>query len=76
MSPQKATAAMSGRGFASAASACGRFGPFEQTRTRFRAAGAPASRVDVVAYFVDSIGLTCVVVDALTGPRSRWTESD
>ncbi|WP_367325721.1 hypothetical protein [Streptomyces sp. HUAS ZL42] len=65
----EAIAAMEARGFASDTSPIRNFGPFEQVRAQFRKAEAAASRVDVVAYFVDSIGLTCVVVDARTGPQ-------
>src|SRR5262249_29770600 len=33
------------------------------------AKAASAGQRDVVAYFVDSIGLTCIAVDARTGPQ-------
>ncbi|MFI6174343.1 hypothetical protein ACIA8R_02250 [Nonomuraea sp. NPDC051191] len=70
MSPQEAIAAMEVRGFTSdAVSQVGKVGPFEQLRTRFRAADAPMYRVDVVAYYLGSKGLTCVVADALSGPQ-------
>jgi hypothetical protein len=70
MGLREATAAMDAQGFTSHASAVGKFGPFGQVRAEFRRTeDAPIYQVDVVAYFVDSIGLTCVVVDARTGPQ-------
>ncbi|MGW7496994.1 hypothetical protein ACWGKA_22210 [Streptomyces luteogriseus] len=70
MSPQEATVAMEASGYTSdAVGRVGRFGPFEQLRTRFRAVGAPSYRVDVVAYYVGPMGLTCMAVDALSGPQ-------
>ncbi|GAA2213058.1 hypothetical protein GCM10009850_085200 [Nonomuraea monospora] len=45
------------------------FGPFEQSRMEFRAMGAPAYRVSVVTYYVGSMGLICVTIDALSGPQ-------
>ncbi|MGW4378464.1 hypothetical protein [Kitasatospora sp. NPDC004531] len=73
MSIEGAAAAMPACGFTSdPASGIGRFGPFEQVRTRFRAVDAPFHRTDVVAYSVGPMGLTCVAVDALTGPQVMW----
>ncbi|WP_431676647.1 hypothetical protein [Kitasatospora sp. KL5] len=82
MSLEEAVAAMGAGGFVSETSAIHNFGPFEQVRAKFRKATATGFlwgreveataafwRTDVAAYFVDSIGLTCVVVDALTGPQ-------
>ncbi|MFJ8647799.1 hypothetical protein ACIRNI_16965 [Streptomyces sp. NPDC093546] len=69
MSLADAIAVMQAWGYTSDASPMGNFGPLEQVRAQFRKADACAGRVDVVAYFVDSIGLTCVVVDARTGPQ-------
>ncbi|MFF5969882.1 hypothetical protein ACFY64_40630 [Streptomyces collinus] len=70
MSVEEATIAMEACGFASDTVAeLGKFGPFKQLRTRFRAVGAPFHRVAVVAYFVGPMGLTCAAVDALTGPQ-------
>lgn len=70
MSPQEATAAMATGGYtADAVSKAGEFGPFEQLCMPFRAVGAAAYRVDVVAYYVGLIGLTCIAVDALSGPQ-------
>ncbi|MFF5157738.1 hypothetical protein ACFY3N_16030 [Streptomyces sp. NPDC000348] len=60
---------MDARAFTSDAAPIEDFGPFEQTRVRFRKADASGHQADVVAYFVDSIGLTCVVVDARMGPQ-------
>jgi hypothetical protein len=66
----EATAAMEAQGFTSGASPIDNFGPFGQVRAEFRRTKhASAGRVDAVAYFVDSIGLTCVTVDARTGPQ-------
>ncbi|MFG3119402.1 hypothetical protein ACGF4C_34195 [Streptomyces sp. NPDC048197] len=73
MSPQEATVAMEARGYTSGVlSKVGEFGPFEQMRTRFRAVGAPSYRDDVVAYYVGPMGLTCIAVDALSGPQVSW----
>ncbi|MFJ3248277.1 hypothetical protein ACIP6V_31735 [Streptomyces sp. NPDC088770] len=47
----------------------GKYGPFKQLCTRFRAVDAPFYRADVVAYYVGSMGLTCIAIDALTGPQ-------
>jgi hypothetical protein len=70
MSVEEAALAMLTRGFTSdAAAECGRFGPFKQLRTVFRVVDAPFCRADVVAYFVGPMGLTCIAVDALTGPQ-------
>jgi hypothetical protein len=70
MSPQEATVAMEASGYAfDDVSKVGNFGPFEQLCTRFRAVGAPPYRVDVVAYYVGPMGLTCITVDALSGPQ-------
>ncbi|MEV4113413.1 hypothetical protein [Nonomuraea sp. NPDC049695] len=70
MSPQEAAVAMRARGYVGdAVSPIGAFGPFEQLRTRFRAVNAPAYRVDVVAYYAGPPGLTCVAIDALSGPQ-------
>lgn len=70
MGQQEATAAMSAQGFTSRAYAISNFGPFGQVRAEFRRTeGARTGQVDVVAYFVESIGLTCVAVEARTGPQ-------
>ncbi|MFD8542417.1 hypothetical protein [Streptomyces sp. NPDC059649] len=70
MSSQEATAAMEACGYTSnAPSKVGEFGPFEQLCTRFRAASAPPYRVAVAAYYVGTMGLTCITVDALAGPQ-------
>ncbi|WP_406739093.1 hypothetical protein OG365_33270 [Streptomyces sp. NBC_00853] len=70
MSVQEASAAMEACGFASdTPSDVGTFGPFEQLRTRFRAADAPFHRHAVTAYYVGPMGLTCITVDALAGPQ-------
>lgn len=69
VSPQDAITAMAAQAFTSDAAPIENFGPLTQTRVRFRKAGASGDQVDVAAYFVDSIGLTCVVVDARTGPQ-------
>jgi hypothetical protein len=60
---------MQAEGFASGVAEIGTFGPWRQRRVEFRSAGMPSWRVAVVAYYVESIGLTCVAVDALTGPQ-------
>jgi len=61
---------MDAQGFTSHAYAISDFGPHGQVRAEFRTTeGARIWQVDVVAYFVDSIGLTRVVVDARTGPQ-------
>ncbi|WP_166028377.1 hypothetical protein [Streptomyces chilikensis] len=73
MSVEEATGAMLTRGFTSDAVAeIGTFGPFKQLRTGFRAAAAPFHRADVVAYYVGPMGLTCIAVDALTGPQVTY----
>lgn len=70
MSPEEAAVAMEAGGYASdAATEITRFARLEQLRTRFRGVGTPAYGADVVAYFVDSMGLTCIAVDALSGPQ-------
>ncbi|WP_157882063.1 hypothetical protein [Streptomyces rubellomurinus] len=70
MSVEEATGAMLACGFTSdPASELGKSGPFKQLRTRFRAVDAPFHRTDVVAYYVGPMGLTCIAVDALTGPQ-------
>ncbi|MFD6325241.1 hypothetical protein ACFWOL_20745 [Streptomyces sp. NPDC058442] len=70
MSVEEAGIAMEACGFTSdTASGVGKFGPFEHLRTRFRAAGAPFHRDAVTAYYVGPMGLTCIAVDALTGPQ-------
>ncbi|GGQ78873.1 hypothetical protein GCM10010195_38290 [Kitasatospora griseola] len=70
MSVAEAVDAMPACGFTSdMVSELGRFGPFKQVRTRFRATDAPFHRADVVAYYVGPMGLTCLAVDALTGPQ-------
>ncbi|WP_159061868.1 hypothetical protein [Streptomyces sp. WM6368] len=70
MSVEEAAGAMLECGFASdTVSELGKFGPFEQLRARFRAVDAPFHRADVVAYYVGPMGLTCIAVDALTGPQ-------
>jgi hypothetical protein len=70
MSVEEAAGAMLTGGFtADTVSELGRFGPFKQLRTTFRAVDAPFYRVAVVAYFVGPMGLTCVAVDALAGPQ-------
>ncbi|BCL20622.1 hypothetical protein GCM10017668_24650 [Streptomyces tuirus] len=70
MSVEEATSAMLTCGLTSDAVAeLGKFGPFKQLRTSFRAVDAPFHRADVVAYYVGPMGLTCIAVDALTGPQ-------
>ncbi|MGR6999855.1 hypothetical protein ACU686_20100 [Yinghuangia aomiensis] len=70
MSVEGATSAMLACGFTSdTASELGKFGPFPQLRTRFRAVDTPIHRADVVAYYVGPMGLTCIAIDALTGPQ-------
>ncbi|MFC9398668.1 hypothetical protein ACFTWS_36825 [Streptomyces sp. NPDC057027] len=70
MSVEEAASAMLTCGFTSDVVAeLGEFGPFKQLRMRFRAAGAPFHRADVMAYYVGPMGLTCIAVDALTGPQ-------
>ena len=69
MTPQEAIAVMEAEGFATeGVSKVGKFGPFEQVCTRFRAVGA-LYRAAVVAYYVGPTGLTCTAVDALSGPQ-------
>lgn len=70
MSVEEATSAMLTCGFTSdTVSELGNFGPFKQVRTRFRTADAPFYRADVVAYYVGPMGLTCVAVNARSGPQ-------
>ncbi|MEU6715959.1 hypothetical protein ABZ897_31215 [Nonomuraea sp. NPDC046802] len=78
MSSQEAITAMEAQGYTcDAVSQAGEFGPFKQLCTRFRAVDAPmyredsagSLRVDVVGYYVGPMGLTCVTVDALSGPQ-------
>ncbi|MFD8216813.1 hypothetical protein ACFV2U_24460 [Streptomyces sp. NPDC059697] len=70
MDPQDAVAAMEVRGFTADTTSLPRnFGPFKQQCTRFRRTGTPLYRVDAVAYYVESMGLTCITIDALTGPQ-------
>ncbi|MEV7886472.1 hypothetical protein ACWD3I_00925 [Streptomyces sp. NPDC002817] len=70
MSPQEAAVAMEAGGYASdAATEITEFARLQQLRTRFRGVGTPPYGADVVAYYVDSMGLTCVAVDALSGPQ-------
>jgi hypothetical protein len=59
MGLREAIAAMDAQGFTSGTSAINNFGPHKQVRATFRrAVSASAWHADVVAYFVDSIGLT------------------
>ncbi|MEU7472117.1 hypothetical protein AB0A94_26965 [Streptomyces sp. NPDC044984] len=51
---REATTVMDARAFTSDAAPIEDFGPFEQTRVRFRKADASGRQADVVAYFVDS----------------------
>lgn len=61
---------MDTQGFTPDASPISNFGPHGQVRVRFnRTQPASTGHADVVAYFVDSIGLTCIAVDARTGPQ-------
>ncbi|MFJ1927858.1 MULTISPECIES: hypothetical protein [unclassified Streptomyces] len=70
MSVEEATGAMLTRGCtADAVVELGTFGPFKQLRTRFRRADAPWYHADVVTYYVGPMGLTCIAVDALSGPQ-------
>lgn len=70
MVPEEAIIAMKAWGYASdAVSEIGKFGPFEHLRTQFRAVGASAFRVDLTVYYVGPMGLTCIAVNALTGPQ-------
>ncbi|MFH9859770.1 hypothetical protein [Streptomyces sp. NPDC017202] len=70
MSVHEATAAMEAYGFTSdTASDIGTFGPFRHLRTRSRAADTPFHRNAVTAYYVGPMGLTCIAVDALSGPQ-------
>ncbi|MEU1788634.1 hypothetical protein ABZ553_22765 [Streptomyces sparsogenes] len=70
MSVQDANAAMEVCGFTSdTASEIGKFGPFEHLRTRFRATDAPFYRNAITSYYVGPMGLTCIAVDALSGPQ-------
>jgi hypothetical protein len=70
MALQEATDAMDARGFTSDTSPIADFGRLGQARAQFRRTDRPfTGQVDVVAYFVDSIGLACVTVDAGTGPQ-------
>ncbi|MGW3209224.1 hypothetical protein [Streptomyces sp. NPDC001135] len=69
MSVEEATSAMLTCGFMSDGVAeLGEFGPFRQLRASFRAVD-PFYREDVVAYYAGPMGLTCIAVDALTGPQ-------
>lgn len=47
----------------------GKVGPLKRDRVRFRRADAPQWETDVTVYFVEPLGATCIVVDALTGPQ-------
>ncbi|MEU4572195.1 MULTISPECIES: hypothetical protein [Nonomuraea] len=78
MSLQEAIVAMETQGYTSeAVYQVGKVGPFEQLRTQFRAVDAPMyreeapgiPRVDIEGYYVGPMGLTCVTVDALSGPQ-------
>ncbi|MFB4280735.1 hypothetical protein ACBJ59_35980 [Nonomuraea sp. MTCD27] len=69
MSLQEAVVVMEARGYTSEVSPVGEVGPFEQLCTRFRAVGAPTYREDTVGYYVGPMGLTCITVDALSGPQ-------
>ncbi|MCX5363305.1 hypothetical protein OG864_31930 [Streptomyces sp. NBC_00124] len=70
MSPQEAAVAMEAGGYASdSATEITKFARLQQLRTRFRGVDTPPYGADVVAYYVDSMGLTCIAVDALSGPQ-------
>jgi hypothetical protein len=70
MALREAAAAMDAHGFTSDTSPIANHGPFRQLRVQFRRTDhASTGQADVVAYFVDSIGLTCITVDARTGPQ-------
>ncbi|WP_336116506.1 hypothetical protein [Streptomyces sp. PTD9-10] len=70
MSLKEAVATMEGLGFTSEpVRVGGRFGPHGQSAVEFRTADRPAYQVDVVAYEVDTLGLTCITVDARSGPQ-------
>ncbi|MCF2532100.1 hypothetical protein [Yinghuangia soli] len=69
MLPETAVAAMYEAGFVCGSfERLGDFGLLPQTRTRFRRAGRPMHQTDVDAFYIDA-ALTCVAVDAGTGPR-------
>lgn len=46
-----------------------KIGPLKRDRIRFRRPEPPHRGVDITVYFVESLGATCIVVDALTGPQ-------
>ncbi|MFI7691652.1 hypothetical protein ACIBQ6_21470 [Nonomuraea sp. NPDC049655] len=70
MSLQESITAMEAQGYISeAVFQVGEVGPFEQLCTRFHAVDAPTYRADTVGYYVGPLGLTCISVDALSGPQ-------
>lgn len=70
MSAREATDVMQALGFTSDHVVLpGKIGPFKRDRARFRRAESPLWEADVTVYFVESLGATCIVVDALTGPQ-------
>ncbi|MEU1720349.1 hypothetical protein [Nonomuraea sp. NPDC005692] len=69
MSLQEAIVVMEARGYTSEVCPVGEFGPFEQVCTRFRGVNTPTYREDAVGYYVGPMGLTCITVDALSGPQ-------
>ncbi|MFB7945756.1 hypothetical protein ACFC6L_12630 [Kitasatospora phosalacinea] len=65
----EAVAAMAAQGYR-ARDGGARYTEPVETRVNFRRPGAhPEDAVEVMAWFVDTLGLTCVAVDALTGPQ-------
>ncbi|MFC7217929.1 hypothetical protein ACFQLX_07070 [Streptomyces polyrhachis] len=66
----EAVTVMAGHDFAAEESEIERWSPERaQWRVRFRRAEAVGQRPAVTCYFVEGVGLTCVLVDGLRGPQ-------